>query len=87
MKHLLEYDKYVMPSAPVNEGYITDIFPVFLKWLKEWFSKKMSGDGKKISQIASGPLPAEITGDHMLYVPHQQGGRGAAKLFLAAKGE
>jgi len=87
MKHLLEYDKYVMPSAPVNEGFVTDIFPVFLKWLKTWFNEKFGKDGKKISQVSSGQLPDEIEGDHMLYVPHQQGGRGAAKLFLAAKGK
>jgi hypothetical protein len=85
MKHLFEYDKYVMPSAPVNEGFVTDIFPAFLKWLREWFSKKLS-DKNMIIQIPTG-LPQEISGDHMLYIPHQQGGRGAAKLFLAAKGQ
>jgi hypothetical protein len=86
MKHLFEYDKYVMPSAPVNEGFVTDIFPAFLKWLREWFSKKMN-DRSAIFQLPTGLLPQEIEGDHMLYVPHQQGGRGAAKLFLAAKGQ
>ena len=86
MKHLFEYDKYVMPSAPVNEGFITDIFPAFLKWLREWFNKK-ANDRNMIFQLPTGLLPQEIEGDHMMYVPHQQGGRGAAKLFLAAKGQ
>ena len=40
-----------------------------------------------IFQLPTGLLPQEIEGDHMMYVPHQQGGRGAAKLFLAAKGQ
>jgi len=86
MKNLLEYDKYVMPSAPVNEGFVTDIFPAFLKWLREWFNKKKN-DRNMIFQLPTGLLPQEIEGDHMMYVPHQQGGRGAAKLFLAAKGQ
>jgi hypothetical protein len=86
MKHLFEYDKYVMPSAPVNEGFVTDIFPAFLKWLREWFNKK-ANDRSEIFQLPTGLLPQEIEGDHMMYVPHQQGGRGAAKLFLAAKGQ
>lgn len=86
MKNLFEYEKYVMPSAPVNEGFITDIFPAFLKWLREWFNKK-SNDRNMIFQLPTGLLPQEIEGDHMMYVPHQQGGRGAAKLFLAAKGQ
>ena len=85
MKHLFEYDKYVMPSAPVNEGFVTDIFPAFLKWLREWFNKKANARNT-VTQIPTG-LPQGISGEHMLYIPHQQGGMGTAKLYLAAKGE
>lgn len=86
MKNLLEYDKYVQPSAPINESYITDIYPAFFKWLKSWFNKIFGERTTSISKTLE-KLPPEIEGEHMLYVPHQQGGRGAAKLFLAAKGQ
>jgi len=91
MKHLLEYDKYVQPEAPVNEGFIFDMYPRFINWLKGWY-KKITGsstDTKTKGSVvnASENLPVEMQGEHMLYVPHQQGGRGSAKLFLAAKGK
>ena len=92
MRNLLEYDKYVEPNAPVNEGVLSDIYPKFISWLKEWYNKLVGSDsGSAIASVAgaagSKKLPPEIEGPHMLYVPHQQGGRGAAKLFLAAKGK
>ena len=90
MRHLLEYDKYIEPNVPINEG-IFDLYPIFVSWLKSWYNKTFnSASGlKTIAGPASSAsnLPDEIVGPHMLYVPHQQGGRGAAKLFLAAKGQ
>ena len=88
MKHLLEYDKYVEPSAPVNEAFIFDMYPKFISWLKGWYKKLIGSNTTDSAKkpIASN-LPDEMQGEHMLYVPHQQGGRGSAKLFLAAKAE
>jgi len=89
MKHLLEYDKYVEPAAPVNEGVLDDLYPKFLKWVKSWYTKMFGGNKPNMPSVSAQakPTPPEITGEHMLYVPHQQGGRRTAKLFLAAKGE
>jgi len=89
MKHLLEYDKYVEPSAPVNEAFIFDMYPKFISWLKGWYKKivgSMTPDKADPKKAIASSLPDEMQGEHMLYVPHQQGGRGSAKLFLAAKG-
>ena len=88
MKHLLEYDKYVQPVAPINEGFLDDLYPKFVQWVKGWYNK-IFGDGKPAapSQGVASNIPSELMGEHMLYVPHQQGGRRTAKLFLAAKGK
>ncbi len=94
MKHLLEYDKYIEPNVPINEGVFDDIYPKFISWLKGWYNKfaAIGAAASKINAPSSAvqspaKLPDEIVGAHMMYVPHQQGGRGAAKLFLAAKGQ
>jgi hypothetical protein len=89
MKHLLEYDKYVEPNVPISEGIVDDLYPKFVKWVKSWYTK-IFGSGNSTSfpaGVAAQSTPPEITGEHMLYVPHQQGGRRTAKLFLAAKGQ
>jgi hypothetical protein len=84
MKHICEFEEF--EGHPINEGVIGDIWERFKKMIADLFSKKTpEAVTDKTTAPSKPPLP--ITGQHMLYLPHQQGPEGASRLVKIVKGE
>lgn len=75
-------------GSNLNEGILNESWPVwdsFLNWLVGLFKKtetKESPEQKKTQEP-----PKYLTGQHMLYIPHQQGPLGAKVIYQAARGK
>lgn len=82
MKHIKEYEEFE-PSESLNEGLVGDIWERFKALMKRIFGKTEV----KPKTPAAPTVPPQIEGKHMLYLPHQQGPSGAAKLVKIAKGQ
>lgn len=67
----------------LNESFSWPQWSIFLNWLKALFSKS---EEKTSPQKKEKVAPAYLTGQHMLYIPHQQGSLGARVIYLAARG-
>lgn len=85
MKHIKEYEEFEFGPEVLNESLFGDIWERFKKMISGLFSKKTSTSGKPSSKPETPPLP--IVGQHMLYLPHQQGPEGASRLVKIVKGE
>lgn len=82
MKHIKEYEEFNYDEI-LNEG-LSDIWERFKSLVKRIFG--MEDEKPQISPIKP-KTPPEIEGKHMLYLPHQQGPSGAAKIVRIAKGQ
>jgi hypothetical protein len=82
MKHIKEYEGFDY-NEELNEGIIGDIWERFKALVKRLFAS----DEKKPQVAAKPKTPPQIEGKHMLYLPHQQGPSGAAKIVKIAKGQ
>ena len=82
MKHIKEYEEF-SPSESINENLVGDIWERFKALIKRLFTSTPAPAAKP-----KGPtVPPQIEGKHMLYLPHQQGPSGAAKIVKIAKGK
>ena len=79
LKSFSEFDQ----SESLNEG-LGDFFKRAINYIIGWF-KKESKDPEIIKKVVKSSSYDQ--GDHMLYIPHQQGAKGAAKIVLAAAGK
>lgn len=82
MKHIKEYEEFNY-EQPLNEGFVGDIWERFKALVKRLFS----GTPKPLNKPKAPTVPPQIEGQHMLYLPHQQGPSGAAKIVKIAKGK
>ena len=71
------------PSSDLNENLNEGMFGNLTNSFKNWVAGfwKKTPQAKKVSKA-----PDYLNGEHMLYIPHQQGPDGAAKIFKAASG-
>lgn len=82
MKHIKEYEEFG-PAESINENIIGDIWERFKALVKRLFV----GTPAPASKPKAPTVPPQIEGKHMLYLPHQQGPSGAAKIVKIAKGK
>jgi hypothetical protein len=93
MKHIKEYEEFEYEE--LNEGIVGDIWERFKALIKKIFNSPDKKNNTPIQEPTKPPTPTpvkpqtppQIEGQHMLYLPHQQGPSGAAKIFKIAKGE
>jgi hypothetical protein len=85
MKHIKEYEEFESAEA-LNEGLIGDIWERFKALIKKIFLKP-EGKAKVPSKTTTPAVPPQLEGKHMLYLPHQQGPSGAAKIVKIVNGE
>jgi len=86
LKHIKEYREFEFhPELEINEGFsdgVKNLWDSFKKLLSRIFQKEaqktLQPTQVKKQQVAKQPSPIE--GQHMLYLPHQQGPSGAVKL-------
>jgi hypothetical protein len=86
VKHIKEYEEFELETKVLNEGFLGDVWERFKKMITDLFSKKPQQTTAQTSAQPSKP-PLPIIGQHMLYLPHQQGPEGASKLVKIVKGE
>jgi hypothetical protein len=70
-----------------NEGVLNESWPswnTFWNWLVGIFKKTEDKDEVKPTPIEP---PKYLTGQHMIYIPHQQGSLGASVIYQAARGK
>jgi hypothetical protein len=79
LKSFSDYD----PSENINEG-LTDFFRKAIEYIVNWFKRETKDQSLVKKVVKASPYDQ---GDHMLYIPHQQGAKGAAKIVLAAGGK
>jgi hypothetical protein len=86
--------KYIKEFEEISSGHLNeslgDAWERFKKKILDLFSKKEAEQAPKVvsapvSKIPPKP-PLPIFGQHMLYLPHQQGPEGASKLVKIVKG-
>jgi hypothetical protein len=82
MKHIKEYEEFG-PDESINENIIGDIWERFKALVKRLFI----GTPAPAPKAKVPTVPPQIEGQHMLYLPHQQGPSGAAKIVKIAKGK
>lgn len=78
LKKFHEFD-YLRESQELNEGIFRNLISDFKNWVTSFWKK--TPEAKKVPKT-----PDYLSGEHMLYIPHQQGPDGAAKIFKAASG-
>ena len=91
MKHIKEFCEFDVNYMALNESDFGDAWERFKKTISELFSKKKVVETPKpVAAPTPAPPPKPplpIYGQHMLYLPHQQGPAGASKLVKIVKGE
>jgi len=84
LKHIKEYQEFDNDIEILNEGIFDDIFDklrsIFNKIYKKPEQKKVLTNKKKVEK-------SPIYGEHMFYLPHQQGPSGAASLVKILEGK
>ena len=86
LKHLKEYHEFEYTSE-LNEGFIGDVKDLwnsFKKLLGRMVTKQPPV--KKLTPLKP-TKPSPLEGQHMLYLPHQQGPAGAVKLVEVYQGK
>ena len=96
LKHIKEYNSFEPSQERLNEDETTglgDIWNRFKAKIGAIFAPSSTGspapDSAKPATPAAPPKKAEdspLVGEHMLYIPHQQGPGGAADIVRIAKG-
>ena len=82
LKHIREYEEYDTSSEKLNED-LGDLWARFKKAVAGFFSRKpaIRKPGDNFMD------PALITGEHMVYLTHQQGPTGLANLLDVLRGD
>ena len=80
MKHIKEYEEFEFNNN-LNEGLLGDIWERFKALIKKLFTS--SPEPSKPKPLI---IPPQLEGQHMLYLPHQQGPSGTAEIIKAARG-
>jgi hypothetical protein len=84
LKHIKEYQEFDNDIEALNEGIFDDIFDklrsIFNKVYRKPEQKKVLTNKKKVEK-------SPIYGEHMFYLPHQQGPSGAATLVKILEGK
>ena len=84
LKHIKEYNEYSTNDDIINEG-LGDVWDRFKKAVGDFFSRKktivIKKPGVKVMD------PKLITGEHMIYLTHQQGPSGLANIMNILRGE
>jgi hypothetical protein len=86
LKHIKEYEEYNFLDDTINEG-LGDLWDRFKKAVGDFFSRKktiIKKPGVKAAKIMD---PTLITGEHMIYLTHQQGPTGLANIMDILRGE
>ncbi len=78
LKKFHEFDP-LHESQELKEGVFRNLISDFKNWVTSFWKK--TPEAKKVPKT-----PDYLSGEHMLYIPHQQGPDGAAKIFKAASG-
>jgi hypothetical protein len=89
VKYIKEFEE-ISSSDFLNES-LGDAWERFKKTILDLFSKKEVEQTPKVAPAPAPKIPPKpplpIFGQHMLYLPHQQGPNGASKLVKIVKGE
>jgi hypothetical protein len=84
LKHIREYEEYNSSGEILNEG-LGDLWDKFKKAISDFFSRKKSvvvrKPGVKVMD------PTLITGEHMMYLAHQQGSKGLYIIMSILRGD
>ena len=83
LKHIREYEEYDSSVEKLNEG-LGDLWDRFKKAVGDFFSRKKTIVKKPGAKVMN---PTLITGEHMIYLTHQQGPSGLANLMDVLRGE
>jgi hypothetical protein len=83
LKHIKEYEEYNFSDDTINEG-LGDLWDRFKKAVGDFFSKKKTVIKKPGVKVMD---PTLITGEHMIYLTHQQGPTGLANIMDILRGE
>lgn len=86
LKHIKEYEEYDFSDEMINEG-LGDLWDRFKKSIGDFFSRKKPVAIKKPGPVTKVMDPTLITGEHMIYLTHQQGPKGLANLMNILRGE
>jgi hypothetical protein len=84
LKHIKEYEEYDPSLEKLNEG-LGDLWERFKKAVSDFFSRKKTVVVKKPG--AKVMDPSLITGEHMIYLTHQQGPTGLANILDILRGD
>jgi hypothetical protein len=83
LKHIREYEEYDSSEEKLNEG-LGDLWERFKKAVGDFFSRKKTVVKKPGAKVMD---PTLITGEHMVYLTHQQGPTGLANLLDVLRGD
>jgi hypothetical protein len=86
MKYIKEYENFHLNES-INENMFTDIWERFKTLVKNIFAGTPAPTSKPVVKPKVPSVPPQIVGQHMLYLPHQQGPSGAAKIVKIARGK
>jgi hypothetical protein len=86
MKHIKEYEIF-HSNESINENIFTDIWERFKALTKKLFAGTPAPTPAPVAKPKAPTVPSQIEGQHMLYLPHQQGPSGAAKIVKIARGK
>jgi Asp-tRNA(Asn)/Glu-tRNA(Gln) amidotransferase C subunit len=88
LKHLKEYNEFeYSQEIGLNEGFlgdIKDIWNSFMKLVEKILKEKKAEQKTRVSSVKKA---SPLEGQHMLYLPHQQGPSGAVKLVDVYRGK
>lgn len=84
LKHIKEYEEF--SGEPLNEG-IGDLWDRFKKKMRSIFSSDDPKEKKKTPPQVKKKNEDLLLGDHMLYLPHQQGPAGTAEIINVLRGK
>lgn len=82
LKHIKEYEEYDSSDVILNEG-LGDLWDKFKKAVGDFFSRKKPTIKKPNAKVMD---PTLITGEHMIYLTHQQGPSGLANIMEILRG-
>jgi hypothetical protein len=81
LKHIKEYEEYNSSDEILNEG-LGDLWDKFKRAVGDFFGRKKSTEAKPKAIDTN-----LITGEHMVYLTHQQGPTGLANLMDILRGD
>jgi hypothetical protein len=83
LKHIKEYEEYNFSGENLNEG-LGDLWDKFKKSISDFFSRKKTIIRKPGVKVMD---PTLITGEHIMYLAHQQGSRGLYNIMSILRGD